>query len=78
MLGKALPKDVLDELTDEKFLHLKHNSRKTYYKGCRGPLCRKAERDKQRRYYKPTNPYNKRDEELEAIIEWLAQVPKSA
>lgn len=46
-----LPDDVLAELNDERFENRTHGVRGTYAraadggKGCRGPLCRKAERD---------------------------------
>jgi hypothetical protein len=45
---KDLPEDVREELTDEKFSSRLHYSRATYAKGCRGPLCRLAERDRGR------------------------------
>lgn len=46
-----LPEDVLEELNDPRFLNRTHGTRGTYAKasdggkGCRGPLCRKSERD---------------------------------
>jgi hypothetical protein len=46
-----LPEDVREELTDPRFTGRTHGKRGTYArasdggKGCRGPLCRKAERD---------------------------------
>src|SRR4051794_27918208 len=47
-----IPDDVRAELADEKFSTRTHGKRGTYAKGsvpgekgCRGPLCRKAERD---------------------------------
>lgn len=44
----TLPEDVIEELTDERFFGRKHYSRSTYAMKCRGPLCRKAERDRGR------------------------------
>lgn len=48
----SLPTDVYIELTDSRFANRTHGTRGTYAKGptpgskgCRGPLCRKAERD---------------------------------
>jgi hypothetical protein len=75
MLRRMLPPDVLAELMDENFPNNKHYSTKTYNIGCRGPLCTKAKRDKQRAVKNPTNPYKKgaEEERLEAIIEWLQQ-----
>lgn len=46
-----LPDDVIAELNDPRFENRTHGVRGTYAKaadggkGCRGPLCRKAERD---------------------------------
>lgn len=46
-----LPDDVKEELNDPRFSGRTHGKRGTYAKasdggkGCRGPLCRKAERD---------------------------------
>ncbi|ANA85972.1 hypothetical protein BH766_gp02 [Gordonia phage Demosthenes] len=39
-------KEVNDELADERFCTLRHGSPGTYHKGCRGPLCRKANRER--------------------------------
>jgi hypothetical protein len=54
-----LPSDVLEELSDPEFENRTHGVRGTYArgrlpgsKGCRGPLCRKAERDEADRKYK--------------------------
>jgi hypothetical protein len=44
-----LPDDVRQELEDLKFLTRKHYSRSTYALGCRGPFCRKAEKDRGRK-----------------------------
>lgn len=47
----SLPDDVREELLDPRFENRTHGTRGTYAKaadkgkGCRGPLCRKAERD---------------------------------
>lgn len=40
-----LPDDVRAELTDPEFAHRQHHSRSTSRDGCRGPLCKKAERE---------------------------------
>ena len=41
----SLPDDVREELVDPKYLSRQHHSRSTSRDGCRGPLCRKAERE---------------------------------
>lgn len=43
-----LPDDVRTELSNEKYINRMHYSRATYAKGCHGPLCRLAERDRGR------------------------------
>lgn len=40
-----LPQDVYDELKDPRFETRQHHSRSTSRDGCRGPLCKKAERE---------------------------------
>lgn len=83
-----LPEDVLEELTDPKFASRQHYSRATYALGCRGPLCKKGERDRGRfrnqqdakkngRTYRPgiKNRVYDREELLSKIIIWhLAEV----
>lgn len=44
-----LADDVRDELSDEAYSGRSHYSRATYAKGCRGPLCRLAEKERGRR-----------------------------
>lgn len=43
-----LPDDVRQELLDPDYWGRKHYSRSTYADGCRGPFCRKSERDRGR------------------------------
>lgn len=72
-------KDVREELMDPRFGGRQHYSRATAAKGCGGPLCRKAERDRSRERNKrrggenyqpsPHRIYD-RDDLLEAIIKW--------
>jgi len=73
--------DVIEELESIKFLTRQHGSRATAAVGCNGPLCRKAERDRQRerneekataagRTYVPRQRLWDRDELIDAIIEW--------
>lgn len=80
MQTDKLPKEVRDELEDERFTTRSHYSRATYALGCHGPLCRKAERDRGRkrnerraeddgREYAP-NPGQRIEDELDEIIRW--------
>jgi hypothetical protein len=82
-LWNKLPEDVKRELEDERFSGRTHHKKATYAKGCRGPLCRKAERDEARedtrkaavaagREYKPAppTPEQARDLELARIAVW--------
>lgn len=43
---------VLFELSDGRFIGRTHHRRKLYNQDCRGPLCRKAERDRSRERYR--------------------------
>lgn len=77
-----LPKDVLAELLDPDYTGRSHHKKATYAKGCRGPLCRKAERDEAREdtrlaalaagreYVQRPTAAQDRDLELQAIAEW--------
>ena len=77
-----LPEDVRDELNDPRYAGRTHYKKATYAKGCRGPLCRKLERDEGRaeteraaieagREYRPRwTPAQERDAELDTIIAW--------
>ena len=79
----ALPgmEDIIEELISTKFLTRQHGSRATAALGCNGPLCRKAERDRQRernerrafeagREYVPRQRLWDRDELLDEVIIW--------
>jgi hypothetical protein len=55
-----LAQEVSDELADEKYITLSHYNRNTYAKGCRGPLCRKSERDLRRKQAAERNPSRKK------------------
>lgn len=44
-----LAEDVWAEISDRTFAGRRHYSRATYALGCRGPLCKKAEKDRGRR-----------------------------
>lgn len=63
--------EILFELTDERFFNRTHGSRKTYDDHCRGPLCRKSERDRSRRRYQNGNPdahQNRRRSALDDVV----------
>ena len=74
-------KDVVEELDDPRFANRQHGSRATAALGCRGTLCRKAERDRSRRrneqrairsgrqFVGGVREYD-RDDLLDAIIRW--------
>jgi hypothetical protein len=71
--------EVMDELLDPKFDTLTHGKKYTFTKGCRGPLCKKAERDVcaaryRRRKGNAAGPYKPRydrpDEWLQEMMEW--------
>lgn len=48
-LEKPENADIFFELNDSDYLTRQHYSRATYALGCRGPMCRKAEKDRGRR-----------------------------
>jgi hypothetical protein len=54
-----LARSVAEELSDEKYFGQSHYDRNTYYNGCRGPLCRKAERDNAAKKYAEAHPDRK-------------------
>ena len=70
--------EVLAEIEEVKYLTLSHGKRSTYSAGCRGPLCRKAERDRglpRMREVKgieregiPDTPARRHDALLEALL----------
>lgn len=67
---------ILFELTDERFKARTHHRRKLYDEGCKGPLCRKAERDRSRRRYQRGNPGGNRNRRRslldDAVLEYVA------
>ena len=48
-LEKPENADIKEELLNPKFASREHYSRATYAAGCRGPLCRKSEKDRGRK-----------------------------
>lgn len=82
-----LPEDVAEELADPRFTSRTHGTRGTYArasdggKGCRGPLCKKAERDDAQAKYarrrenegKKAEP-GKKDDQARARDELLTRI----
>lgn len=75
--------DIFFELHDSSYLGRTHATRSTYAKGCRGPLCRKSERDRGRERHAarqaekgkevtrlPATEAQARDEFLDRVIAW--------
>lgn len=72
-----LAKAVADELADGEYVGQSHYDRNTYFNGCRGPLCRKAERDNAAKKYAEAHPHRKprtRKPEVIARDAYLNQV----
>lgn len=79
-----LPLDVFRELIDPRYENRTHGKKATGSVGCRGPLCRKAERDdkmEQRRAYERAHGIERKhykrspekialDVELNRIMAW--------
>jgi hypothetical protein len=77
---KHLSVDILEELTDPKHIQRLHGKRGCYTAGCRGPLCKRADRLFNRQRYeeqrkaagKPYNPselrLDDRDDELDSAL----------
>jgi hypothetical protein len=75
--------DILSEVLDLTYINRSHATRSTYAKGCRGPLCTKAERDRGRERHAtrqakkgkkvttfPPTKEQARDEFLNKVIAW--------
>lgn len=74
----SLIRAIEKELANPKHSHRVHGRRWTYNAGCRGPLCRKANRDYGRERHTseaPRGPYAARDRDalMDAYIERLNQ-----
>ena len=51
----GLVREIMDELNDEKYMSLRHGERHTRNRGCKGPLCQKAQRDWWREHHRRDN-----------------------
>jgi hypothetical protein len=73
-----LPPEVQAEIDQESFASYTHGLASTYHVGCRGPLCRKANRDKarafRRRDGREVKQYNTKLELEDAILEVAQRV----
>lgn len=73
--------EIHQELDDARFATKTHGRRSTYMAGCRGPLCRKSERDAKNDAYRrskkgsPILEYTPRPERMfDTIIEEAQQL----
>lgn len=83
--GEDTLADVVEELNDARYANRQHGSRATAALRCRGPLCRKSERDRSRRrnelratragreFAEGYREYD-RDDFLDAVIRWHKEV----
>jgi hypothetical protein len=51
-MSDNIAQEVMDEILDPEFDEMTHGNKHSYSAGCRGPLCRKAERDACARRYR--------------------------
>jgi|SRR6478736_2577318 len=82
--SEEIPEDIKAEILDKAYAARTHGNRACYAAGCRGPLCRKAERDRglirhrekaqeEGKTVTPKeapHPARERDELLDRIISW--------
>lgn len=76
-----IPVEVLEEINDPGYLNRVHGRPATYNAGCRGPLCRKMNRDRARQVYeksqiqsgKEVKSYGPRADLVEEIVLEIAQ-----
>ena len=70
--------EVLNEMLDGTFTNRQHHNSSTYDSGCRGILCRKANRDHPRR--KPTHDqshlYTREERIFDPVLEYFHVVAK--
>lgn len=64
------PDDVAEEVTNERFLNSTHGRAGTYTAGCRGPLCRMAQRERVTPEATRNTAARARDFELKAYLEF--------
>lgn len=72
--------EVVDELTSVEFASRTHGTRSCHNAGCRGPLCRKFNRDRSRKEYRKKNPAartrNAKDTEVDQILNLIIHIQK--
>ena len=64
------PEDVAEEVMDERYLTSTHGKASTYNTGCRGPLCRMAQRERCAPDPSRNTSARARDFELKAYLEF--------
>lgn len=66
----TLADEIIAELSDPKFITRTHGSRGTHNDGCKGPMCRKANRDRMRvvKNGAPQKRFKGTEEILEKLI----------
>ena len=63
---------VVNELEDAEYRTRSHHNAGTYNQGCRGPLCRKANREHPRRKTPEVSPAQLRDERVyDPVLEYF-------
>jgi len=79
-MSDNIAQEVMDEILDPEYDVMTHGTKYTYSSGCKGPLCRKAERDACARRYRARNKNNVKqyrprpgaypEEWLQEMIDW--------
>lgn len=68
---------ILEELSDPRWITLAHTSPATYDKGCRGPICRKSVRENARRKRDALDTYSESTyAHLDPILEFYYVIAK--
>lgn len=67
-LLELFPDDIAAEIEDERYLSSTHGRASTYNTGCRGPLCRMANREKTTPDAKRLYKARERDDELKIYL----------
>lgn len=78
-MNEELARAIADEINDPAYAGRTHGRRGCVNAGCKGPLCRKFNRDRQRILYQQSNPIAKRrrgvtsDPELDLFLDELIE-----
>jgi len=69
---RELWQEVIEEVMEEEYSGRQHHNTGTYNQGCRGPLCRKANREHPRRNTTAPTPLQLRDERVyDPVLEYF-------